>query len=100
MVSMPCPSCLASRSPLTELWLQNLRGHRLFAMRSVGLDSSTLRTSYAWHFRPLRPTFRSRCAVTSRLLGVIFGVTLQVGIPLLNFSARTIQDQETPSLLD
>ena len=50
---MPCPSCLASRSPFTELWLQNLRGRRLSAMRSVALDSGTLRTSY---FQPYRYT--------------------------------------------
>ena len=47
---MPCPSCLASRSPFTELWLQNPRGRALAAMRSVGLDSGTLRTSYLYAY--------------------------------------------------
>ena len=43
---MRCERGLAFRSPLHARALPNLEGRALKAMRSVGLDSSTLRTSY------------------------------------------------------
>ena len=44
--SMHIRSGLAFRSPLHARALPNLEGRALKAMRSVGQDSSTLRTSY------------------------------------------------------
>ena len=68
MVAMRCERGLAFRSPLHARALPNLEGRRLSAMRSVGLDSSTLRTSYHYVRTPrclqqlLSSLFRRACA--------------------------------------
>ena len=48
MVSKHIFSGFAFRSPLHPRALRNLRARPPRALRSVGLDSSTLRTSYHW----------------------------------------------------